>query len=545
MMHRKLSRRELLLSMGACGLATLLPKDCSSAFTPQLEHPTEKPEETPLVGQNETQTPTVEQSEIQTPILVGQDEQGAYLPYVATAQPWSGWSFIVVMCDTLRYDHVGFHGNTHIQTPNVDAFAAQSQVFDKAYSGGFPTLLNRAELLTGRYAFTYMGWEDLHDDEVVLAQVMNDAGYTTGLVFDTWHLKAHKFSFDREFGSWQWIRGQEDDRYRTTPLNPMLPAASGKFRHGTEVIEQYLRNVSKRQDESDYFVARTMQTAIEWLRDNYSQNKFYLHVDAFDPHEPWDPPQSYVDLYDPGYEGEEVIYPAYAPPDFLSADELSHMRALYAAEVTMVDHWLGELFAEVDRLGLQNSTVVILTSDHGILLGEHNAIGKAWDHRGHYECYPLYEELVHIPFMIRVPGAAPRRIPDPVQPADLMPTILEWAEARDPRTMHGVSLVPTIEDPDGSSHTPPHASVVSSRSLGLSLPTRPRCTVTDGTWTLIHGGAHAVSELYYLPDDPEQQTNVLYEQRDVARDLHADLVAFLESVGTAEEYLAPWRIAPC
>jgi arylsulfatase A-like enzyme len=534
MTHKGISRRQVLLGMGVCGLATLLPKECSSFSEQPLEYPTEKPEGTSTVGLNEIEIPTVEQL-----------EESAYLPYIATPQPWSGWNFVIVMCDTLRYDRVGFHGNANIQTPNIDAFAAQSQVFDKAYAGGFPTVLNRAELFTGRYTFTYMGWEDMPDDEIVLAQVMNDAGYTTGLVFDTWHLKSHKFSFDRAFGSWQWIRGQENDRYRTIPLYPTLPAAPEKFRHGTEVIEQYLRNVSRRQDESDYFIAGTIRAAMEWIRDNYDQNKFYLHIDAFDPHEPWDPPQQYVDLYDPGYVGEEVIYPAYAPPDYLSADELNHMRALYAAEVTMVDHWLGELFAEIDRLGLQDNTVVILTSDHGILLGEHNCIGKAWDHQGHYECYPLYEELVHIPLMIRVPGVAPRRIPDLVQPADLMPTILELAGADDTGTMHGVSLVPTIEDAGGSSHTPPHAFAVSSRSLSVSSATKPRCTITDGSWTLIHGSTHAPSELYYLPNDPQQQTNLLNEHCDTARNLHANLVAFLESVGTAEEYIDPWRGAPC
>jgi arylsulfatase A-like enzyme len=536
MAQGEFTRREVLLGMGTLGAAALLPCPDTPLPSPtatRFPNPTSTPFHTRTPPPTETLRPT--------------EEEQVYIPHLTnTPSPsWEGLSFVIVMCDTLRYDHIGFHGSMRAQTPNIDAFATQALVFDKAYSGGFPTVLNRAELFTGRYTFTYMGWEDMLDDEIVLAQVMNDAGYTTGLVFDTWHLKSHKFSFDRAFGSWQWIRGQEDDRYRTTPLQPTLPAAPEKFRHGTEVIEQYLRNVSKRRDESDHFIARTIQAAKEWLCDNYTQNKFCLYIDAFDPHEPWDPPQHYVDLYNPGYAGEEVIYPAYAPPDYLSADELNHMQALYAAEVTMVDYWLGELFAEIKRLGLEDNTVVVLTSDHGILLGEHNGIGKAWDHQGHYECYPLYEELVHIPLMIRVPGIAPRRIPDLAQPADVMPTILEWAGASDPGTMHGVSLIPTIEDAGGSSHTPAHTSVVSGRSLGISLSAEPRCTVTDGTWTLIYGGKHTSSELYYLPDDPQQETNLLDDQCAIARDLHAELVVFLGAVGTAEEYIDPWQVAPC
>ena len=511
MTHNKITRRQVLRGMTALGATALV--GCS-----RLSRPDDK------AGEAESNS--------------APDATGTPMP------SGTDWNFIIVMCDTLRYDHVGFYGNAHAQTPNIDAFAAESLVFDKAYAGGFPTLINRAELFTGRYTFTYMGWEDMHDGETVLAQVLNDAGYTTAIIFDTWHLVAHDTSFDREFGSSQWIRGQEDDRYRATPLWPKLPAAADKFRY-SDAVRQYLRNVSERQTEADYFVAQTMQAAIDWLRENHDQNKFFLHVDSFDPHEPWDPPQSYVDMYDPGYVGEEVIYPAYAPPDYLTADELSHTQALYAAEVTLMDHWLGKLVAEIENLGLLDNTVVILASDHGIFLGEHDSVGKKWDYKGYTECYPLYEELVHIPLMIRAPGMGHRRISDLVQPADLMPTILEWAGAGDPGTMHGHSLVPMLEDATGSSHTPPRSFVISSRSWYIPLSTKLRCTITDGAWTLIYGGTHAPSELYYLPDDPQQQTDLLNDQRDTARRLHAELVPFLKKAGLGEEYIAPWRSAPC
>ena len=518
-MSKKITRREMLQIMG---LATGTLLSCSHL---------------PL--------PTVAEPEVTRASNTTLSEKG-YMPYVSRpfSSSWTGTNFISIMCDTLRYDHVGFHGNSTIQTPHLDAFAAQSQVFDHAYSGGFPTLLNRAEIFTGRYAFTYMGWEDMPDDEVVLAKVLDDAGYITGLVFDTLHLKSHPFSFDRGFASWRWIRGQENDRYHPTPLDPALPADPSKFRHGSEVITQYLRNVSQREDESNYFVAETVQTAIEWLRD-HAKDKFFLHVDAFDPHEPWDPPSSYVDLYDPGYEGEEVIYPAYAPADYLTAEELAHVRALYNAEVTMVDHWLGELFAEIDRLGLQDNTIVILSSDHGILLGEHDVIGKSWDHQGHYECYPLYQELIHIPLMIRVPWMPPRRISSLVQPADLMPTILEWAEAEDPGTMHGRSLVPVIEEGGASTVSAAREYIVSGRSLGIAQSAAPCITVHNGEWTLIHGGTRSPSELYNVLSDPLQSDNRIADRCEVAQNLHGKLVEFLEGVGTAEDYINPWRTSPC
>ncbi len=111
--------------------------------------------------------------------------------------------------------------------------------------------------------------------------------------------------------------------------------------------------------------------------------------------------------------------------------------------------------------------------------------------------------------------------------------------------MQGVSLVPTLEDEGGNSHTPPHEFVVSGRSMFIPLSAKPTCTVTDGQWTLIHGGNHAPSALYFLPDDPRQQTNLLDQRCNVAIDLQTKLVAFLESTGTAQQQIEPWRAAPC
>ena len=97
-----------------------------------------------------------------------------------------------------------------------------------------------------------------------------------------------------------------------------------------------MRNNLLRNSEEDYFCAQTMREPEKWLEKNY-RKKFFLYVDAFDPHEPWDPPHYYVDFYDQGYQGEEVIYPVYGPSDYLTEREMRHIRAHYAAEVTLVD----------------------------------------------------------------------------------------------------------------------------------------------------------------------------------------------------------------
>ena len=97
-----------------------------------------------------------------------------------------------------------------------------------------------------------------------------------------------------------------------------------------------MRNNLLRNSEEDYFCAQTMRETEKWLEKNY-RKKFFLYVDAFDPHEPWDPTHYYVDFYDQGYQGEEVIYQVYGPSDYLTEREMRHIRAHYAAEVTLVD----------------------------------------------------------------------------------------------------------------------------------------------------------------------------------------------------------------
>jgi len=480
------------------------------------------------------------------PLARAAEPQRRYLPQVPVQLPFPRpRNFIVILCDTLRYDHIGFNGNTWIRTPNLDAFARQALVFDKAYAGGFPTLPNRCELFAGRYTYTYLGWDQLGPQEVVLAQALHEAGYITGMIFDTPHIKGQGRTLERGFDSWEWTRGQEDDRWRATPLDPLLPADPTKLRKGAEVVTQYLRNVAERQSEADWFVSRNMLTAIAWLRRTHAAGKFLLYIDNFDPHEPWDPPRSYVDLYDPGYTGQEVIYPRYSPPDYLTAAERRHMAALYAAEVTLVDYWLGQLFDELTRLNLWQNTAVILLSDHGALLGEHNAIGKAWDRPEHYECWPFYQELAHIPLMMRLPGVPPRRTDALAQPTDLMPTILQLAGATDPGTMQAKSLVPVIADLGGAQRTAVHDIVVTSRSLSLPASVLPRVTVNDGEWAFMCGPAGVSPRLYHLPTDPAQAHDVLASNCSRARDLHGRLIAFWQSIGVAEAILSAWRPPPC
>jgi arylsulfatase A-like enzyme len=454
-------------------------------------------------------------------------------------------NIIIIVSDTLRRDHLGCYGNDWIRTPNIDRLAKESVVFDAAYTGSFPTIPQRTDLFSGRFSFTYCDWQPLQKNEVVLAQVLGEAGYTSYFVADTPHLVKDGFHFDRAFSGWTWNRGQENDRYMTDPIEVKMPCDPQKLRNTIRTVTQYQRNVSQRKHEEDYFPAQTMGAAARWLERNYKWDKFFLYADTFDPHEPWDPPSYYTDMYDPGYDGEEVIYPVYGPCDYLSERELRHVRALYAGEVTMVDRWVGKLLQKVEDLGLLDNTCIVFTTDHGFYFGEHGLIGKVT---------LLYEEVNHIPLIIRLPGQRQGwRSRAICQPADIMPTLLELTGVDIPETVHGRSLVPVLErkqedhrDIAVSSWSIIHEPAAAERATlnpytwaELAWKLKPS-TILDREWSLIVGAGDLKPELYHLPSDIGQQKNVFDENRDVAQRLHSAYIGFLESVGTNPKYV-DWR----
>src|SRR5262245_27031612 len=182
---------------------------------------------------------------------------------------------ILILSDTLRRDCVGVYGpppwfadRTASFTPHLDRFAERCVVFEQAYSSSFPTVPLRNDLLTGRATFTYKQWAPLAPEEVTLPELLNPAGIVTSLFADTPHPFAPGFNYQRGFQAWEMIRGQEHDRWKSHPRDPLLPCAPEKLRSPFQTVKQYLRNVHERRDEEEYFAARTMRAAAGWLEKN-------------------------------------------------------------------------------------------------------------------------------------------------------------------------------------------------------------------------------------------------------------------------------------
>jgi arylsulfatase A-like enzyme len=488
----------------------------------------------------------------------------------------------VVMNDTVRRDHVAAYGvpppwqrlgrpadEPFIRTPNLDRLASQSALFERFYVSSYPTIPCRTDLFTGRYSFPHRPWQPLEPGDVVLSELVRRAGYIPVLFFDTPPLGNDDGNFTRGFAGWQWIRGQHADRVNVDPIDPPLPAAPHKLK-GTPQTKLYLRNTADRVYERDWMCARTLSAAMDWLERNHERGRpdgppgFVMYVDMWDPHEPFDAPAFDLAHYaDPSFEGDQVIYPQYGRLDYLSPEEHNHVRALYASLVTLSDRWLGHLLDKLDVTGLSENTMVIHLTDHGHLFGDHELQGKPGGPLG-----KLYEPTVHIPLMIRHPqgAGAGQRVPGLAQHVDVLPTVLDFLQVPSPEGVEGRSLLPlmrgeaeTVRTHAFSGRFPNELAAVLGQSrnraaqaavfdgaAGMGAASRlvEPLTVTTTDWALICSPRGRPSELYSLTDDPGQTRNVIEAHPDVARELHAALISFLEGAGgsgASEARIAPFR----
>jgi hypothetical protein len=448
---------------------------------------------------------------------------------------------------------------------------------------------NRLDITSGKFCHVEREWCPLPAQTVTLQQVLTASGIVTQMVVDNPHLIEDGFNYCRGFMGWEWIRGQETDAWKSLPREVKIPTSPSKMRTHF-VMERHLRNTAWWKGEEDRFAPRTIRTACEWLEEAArSSGSFYLYLDLFDPHEPWEAPQQYLDMYDPDYQGEPLLYSGYGFwKEIFSERECRHLRAQYMAESTMVDRWVGMLLDKIEELGLNEDTAVIFCSDHGYLFGEHELTGKSLlpqlDGQYYYEATPLYHDIRAIPLMIRLPGQTTRRdVQALVQPADLMPTVLELAGLvtsgtvsgqtqtqalqcgvfytknwqLDLASLHGQSLMPLLRgetqrhrDITVSSETIIHHSPIPAKSAIVtedgwclhyygSYGDNPAPGAMAG-WELINPKAARIPiapMLFNLREDPGELHDVIGANEALARDIHRRYVAWLEEVGTPAEHV--------
>ena len=460
---------------------------------------------------------------------------------------------ILIINDSFRRDHLGCYGNEWIHTPHLDRFAERAAVFDQCYIASYPTVPNRWDVWTGRYGFPYRGWQPLDRSDVTLAQMLAQHGMHTQIMWDTPMLAQHDYNYTRGCKGVYFVHGQKGDPWITDPSLPIrLPAQPHKIKN-TNSLENYLRNHDGRQYERQFCVARTMSAASDWLETNHDHESFFLLIDMWDPHEPFDCPWYDHQRYaDPGYEGDRIDYPQYGRPTYMTEQEHRNVRALYAGQVTLVDRWVGHFLDMADRLGLFEDTLILWTTDHGHLFGEHDLQGKPGAEFGR-----LYEITTRIPLLVHHPDGlgAGQHIQGIVQPPDLVPSILESVGIPVPSHVEGKSFWPLVTGEAEDIHpyafsnrfpatagNPTYTAVEGAAFdgwVGSDRIVEP-ATVTDDEWTYICAPRGLPSELYHLPSDPGQERNVIDKHPEVVERMHTAWIEFMETHGASAARLRPF-----
>ena len=359
---------------------------------------------------------------------------------MAATQTTPPTNAVVVLLDSLNRHMLGAYGGDEFETPNLDAFAAQSTRFDKHFTGSLPCMPARHDILCGSLDFLWRPWGSIELWEEPISEPLRQAGVTTMLVTDHPHLfEVGGENYHTEFRGWEYLRGHEGDPWKTRPDPswtgaPALPASKGRGQF-------YNTSRTWLKEEADFPGPKTMATAAQWVTDNaHSHERFFLFVDEFDPHEPFDTPKPWANKYDPTWQDDLLIWPPYGTDivanGVLSKREARHVRANYGSKLSMIDHWFGKLIHSLKASGHWEDTLVMVCTDHGHYLGEKDIFGKPG--------VPHYEPMGHTPLMVHYPGTVPGSTGALTTNVDIHATLLDFFGVNAGHTTHGQSMLPLL-----------------------------------------------------------------------------------------------------
>jgi arylsulfatase A-like enzyme len=490
-----------------------------------------------LAGIVGCKTPNGEQ-----PAAQGATPQRAQAQWEAPpSQKGNDLNLIVLVSDSFRADNLAAYGSNWVDTPNLNDFAKESIVFDSFYPEGLPTIPIRRQLYTGRRIFpTHLyfqqdsvklpGWHELFVEDVTLSETLLAAGYQTALIADLPHFFKPGRNFQRGFHYFEWVRGQEIDYYAQAPRVPadfssLFPEDYLKLVEGPPggreetlagFLNQYVANRKRWLKRAPSIVEVTAANAIDWLKDNHDQGPFYLQVEAFDPHEPWDPPTHFLEKYlkDPTpHSWPEPPYGNVKIPE----EGVKRLRANYAGEASNVDHWYGEVLKTIKSLGLYENSVIVFLADHGALLNEQGQWVKGPER--------LRKQVTHVPLIVHLPGHqyAGTRVSGFVQTPDVMPTVLGRLGLKPPARVTGEDLWPYITN----QKTNQRKAAISSYGYIASVRT-PEWNYS-AVWNKNRYQGNYKPQLYDLTNDPDELKSVADQHPQVQSELQSILEAYIAS----------------
>ena len=408
---------------------------------------------------------------------------------------------LLVTIDTLRRDHTSLHGHSNPTTPGLERLGAEGVVFETAYAPSSTTAPSHASIFTGLYPPAHGVQKNavpLPRRHETLAERLAAEGYQTAAVVSS-------FVLDSKF---QWDQGFEVylDDFAEADRSVKPERWEGHAIHAG----------------FDRRALATTRLASRWLWERDRGRPFFLFVHYFDPHSPYAPPEAFPQRFP-------------TPPASATTPGpriVREQRALYDAEIAYTDRALAELLEVLRREGLDESTVVAVTGDHGEGLLDHGFMSHGTT---------LYEEVTRVPLVVRWKGELPpRRLEDPVGLVDLAPTLLELVGAPDARRrgFRGHSLAAALRGKaplDAGreiflARRPYEAAQVEGRRVDGRL-----YGIRVGPWKYLEGDDASGAELYHLERDPGERRNL----RDRHPEQAARLAARLAAWKTAEGEGAP------
>lgn len=461
-------------------------------------------------------------------------------------------NLVLICTDTFRWDYLGCYGNDWIQTPNLDALAAESALYENAFAEGLPTLPARRVIVTGRRIIPMQyhhqqsdkvnlpGWHPLYYEDVTLAEHLRERDYATCMITDVYHMMKPGKNFHRGMEYWYWVRGVEDDRYnwrdleRVSEVWPKVSSWTGGPMDPRHWLVQHINGRVQWRDERDSFSGRVMTKAMDWIDGFRGDNPFFMWIDMFDPHEPWDAPEEYGRLYDPDFDPYLAAFPPSTRAD-MSEEQFRTVKAGYAGECTLVDAWVGRFIDRLAAKDLLDDTIIVFTSDHGGMMGEQGEIHKSANR--------LRNQVTQVPLLIRHPGgeAAGARVKGFVQHQDIMPTVLAMMGEDAPDRCNGENVWPlAVEGRDSEVE-----QIITC--FGWHASVRNRRWNYVAPWAPIPaGGPHSARiELYDLLNDPEELTNVIEDHPEVAGEMQRWLEEYIgEHRGESGGDLGPGQTGP-
>jgi len=318
------------------------------------------------------------------------------------------------MFDSLNRHFLPPYGCDWTVAPNFARLAKKTVTFTNCFVGSMPCMPARREIHTGRYNFLHRSWGPLEPFDDSMPQILKQNGVYTHLVTDHYHYwEDGGATYHPRYSTFEITRGQEMDIWKGEVADPEPVRVIGQSRREHFINRKYM------QDEEDQPQAGTFSQGLEFIETNKDADNWFLQIETFDPHEPFFSNQKYKDLYPHDYDGPEFTWPVYGDVTE-PRDQVEHCRFEYAALLSMCDAYLGKVLDSFDRHNLWADTMLIVNTDHGFLLGEHDQWAKM--------AMPWYNHLANTPLFIWDPrcGCRGERRDSLVQTIDLAPTLLEY-----------------------------------------------------------------------------------------------------------------------